>query len=985
MAIITQGQRLDIRPGAPQAVVHISQGDVGSNLQFYLYNSGEPFQVTGLTASVHGVRFDGVGWGPYAATIVSGVSNAVRFALRSVMSAVAGPGLAEITLSDNGSVIGTANFAILVEPGTFANGPVYSNDISVYQQILAYVTSTVIPTGAVTIDSSLSLAGAAAEAKAVGDALAAVNASISGVGDRVATVETPLAVKVAGTYTSATRGIFIPYTFEKGHTYRLDLQSASTLVSYIRITRAATINTADNIKQWTINAGSASREYVCEADDAAYIAVVAPAGIALESIKFALYEGGPLAQVDSLTGRVDDLETMYETEYEVITAEASNPGYRWGTDGKTLLATANMTAWQFAPTSKRYILQGLQVGTLEAAAVYFMTADDRIISSISSATQGDGHTLTIDIPDGCALVRYSTSTNATWDAAPKKQVNVPVSVSLDRYLGAELYGTYTSNTRAIFIPFSFVNDTGYYIRLLHSAETPASIRVTKAATLNSGDIIASWSVNSTTADVSYYCNTHNAAYIAIVCDSSVTANAVTVEVVKDGALSEADKLNSLLGVEASGRYASQSRAIIVPCDFKSGKTYYIEVSSTQILTTVRVAKQPTLNSTDAVISWATNGRKFDKTYVPSNNDGKYLILIAGSEVTSITADVKILTNDMLLSDDFNALPYYYYTDNYWPNVIDRIRTRTQILNGVAFAFVTDIHFDFNAGNSPLMLKDILAQTTVPYVICGGDFPQAYGTRDDLIKSGNALVDYRDTVGADRFFCVRGNHDFTIKSDSGQTTGDPDTGATLPVDAAYNYICRQQERFLYCSSPDHMAWYIDIPCQRTRIVGLNSCDGQGTDETASWAVDAVITQAQLEWLVNVALSEDGYRYIFISHIPADPALHGYSSSQSALHQILTALENKTAVTAGGVSADFTDSTSTVICHITGHSHRDESNVDDNLLSITTTCDAFYTDDGHEAVRGTITEQAFDVYCINFDTKEIYAVRAGRGTDRSWNYV
>ena len=138
-----QAQNLNVRPGAQaQTVVHLSQGDYGNTLEFFLYN-GESVQIAdGLSVSVHGLRSDGVGFGPYSVTTFAN-SNRVAFNVRAVMTAKAGAVLAELTLSNGNSVIGTANFAVLVETGTFPEGPIYDNDISVYQSILNYVQSGV--------------------------------------------------------------------------------------------------------------------------------------------------------------------------------------------------------------------------------------------------------------------------------------------------------------------------------------------------------------------------------------------------------------------------------------------------------------------------------------------------------------------------------------------------------------------------------------------------------------------------------------------------------------------------------------------------------------------------------------------------------------------------------------------------------------------------------------------------------------------------
>ena len=103
-------------------------------------------------------------------------------------------------------------------------------------------------------------------------------------------------------------------------------------------------------------------------------------------------------------------------------------------------------------------------------------------------------------------------------------------------------------------------------------------------------------------------------------------------------------------------------------------------------------------------------------------------------------------------------------------------------------------------------------------------------------------------------------------------------------------------------------------------------------------------------------------------------------------MLKAYKNKRAFSNDrfSVSADFTNITSDIVAYISGHNHRDASVVSDNTLFISTTCDACYSDDGHGGVIGTITESAFDVYCINKANKILKAIRIGRGSDREWTY-
>ncbi len=342
---------------------------------------------------------------------------------------------------------------------------------------------------------------------------------------------------------------------------------------------------------------------------------------------------------------------------------------------------------------------------------------------------------------------------------------------------------------------------------------------------------------------------------------------------------------------------------------------------------------------------------------------------------------KISIHEKISDMKFDDIPDYYKT--HIAEKATNIIRHTEYDNGISFIFGTDFHFPDNALNSKALMKYILDNTSVPFALLGGDYPGAYGTETDCKNAGDILLSYMGYIGKHRVFSIRGNHDFTIKDNASSATG-----FTLPYGGAYNYIIRNSEFYVDSIRNGKMYYYIDIPASNTRIIMLNSSDGQSDNQATPWGVYYRVTQSQVDWLLNDALNVENKKIIFISHIPADPSLNSYDSSQDVFHAIAKALCNKTnlSYSSSSITAtkDFTNTTNTFICHISGHGHHDGSNVDDNVLSIETTCDAAYGDDGHGTIIGTVTEQAFDNFCINYDTRTINAIRVGRGNDRSWTY-
>ena len=179
MAIINQSNILNLQPGitAP-VVVHMSEGDSGTNLSFKLIDGARAWTDPGnVVAAVHGRRQDGAQFGPYACAISGDV---VSFQTDAAIAAVAGSGIAQIVLTDSDqNTAGTANFAIMVERATFPMGVTYTNDVSVYEAILAYVQT--IP-AAVTEDYTAKIEAEEAARVAADDS---INSSIGALGDRV--------------------------------------------------------------------------------------------------------------------------------------------------------------------------------------------------------------------------------------------------------------------------------------------------------------------------------------------------------------------------------------------------------------------------------------------------------------------------------------------------------------------------------------------------------------------------------------------------------------------------------------------------------------------------------------------------------------------------------------------------------------------------------------------------------------------------------
>lgn len=317
---------------------------------------------------------------------------------------------------------------------------------------------------------------------------------------------------------------------------------------------------------------------------------------------------------------------------------------------------------------------------------------------------------------------------------------------------------------------------------------------------------------------------------------------------------------------------------------------------------------------------------------------------------------------------------------------NQINTITNgITNGINFIYITDPHFPTNDLLSKPMMQHVLEHTSAPFVLCGGDFPGAYGTKDDVLESVKTVIDYQNSIGKDRFFSVQANHDFTIKK-----SPDENTGWTASNALVYDTLIRPNEAYLPSIQAGKEYYYIDILAQKTRIFMLNSMDGNPLAEnTNAWGTQFVISQDQADWLVTKAKEKDGWKFIFVCHVPCDSNLDSYLPNEEFFHRVAVAINGKQKLsyhdTGINEDADFTGTTNQVVTILAGHSHVDQSSYKDGVLSITTTSDARYSDGGWDRKPQSYTSPAFDVVSIDYDKGTVNTTRIGGGQDRVFSYV
>lgn len=329
----------------------------------------------------------------------------------------------------------------------------------------------------------------------------------------------------------------------------------------------------------------------------------------------------------------------------------------------------------------------------------------------------------------------------------------------------------------------------------------------------------------------------------------------------------------------------------------------------------------------------------------------------------------------VVSKEKSNLPYYYFDNNYLNKVIDRIESnKNESDDTVTFAFITDVHFYANAKNAPKLISYIADHTDLAFAIFGGDVPETdRNSISELLDTGKVWNDLcKNDCPNIRIYPCRGNHDY-LATINGKTE-------YASVAQTYNTVMANNIDNFIKGDPSKMYYYFDIPKRKLRIIVLDWYD-KGYDYM-------YMSKDEWDWLAKVLITDN--RILIFGHEGSAENLYVEGENtyyHQTLHSILKACKNKRSVTfeywIGSKSYqqtyDFSKAGDLIAC-ISGHMHNDLYNIDDNLLSICTMCDAMY---GSGRIKGTITEQAFDVFTVNFKNKTIKTVRVGYGSDRSFS--
>lgn len=312
------------------------------------------------------------------------------------------------------------------------------------------------------------------------------------------------------------------------------------------------------------------------------------------------------------------------------------------------------------------------------------------------------------------------------------------------------------------------------------------------------------------------------------------------------------------------------------------------------------------------------------------------------------------------------------------------------INGLAatcedgFWFMTDLHILSNRRKSGVLLAELVKQTPLKRVLCGGDLVSAWGEKfpTDRAAVEFAIDAYRkDWIAPIRnagglLYTAKGNHDFTVRHSS---KDDGKHGFTMNGEAASRMIVSEFSEPGVITNPDDpnsACYYFDNPQAKLRYIVADSTDTAAAEDVP-WGVRYGMHEPQLKWLETVAFAQApaDYGFVVMHHIPVTGVVGNDQDAKmfAPMRKLLEKYRGR------------------VILDLTGHHHCEMETCQNGIWHVTNPCDAAYSDyitrsrpwcgDLPKKVSGTIAEQTFDALQIDRRRGLIHFTRIGGGQNRS----
>lgn len=384
----------------------------------------------------------------------------------------------------------------------------------------------------------------------------------------------------------------------------------------------------------------------------------------------------------------------------------------------------------------------------------------------------------------------------------------------------------------------------------------------------------------------------------------------------------------------------------------------------------------TITTNSDVISWdfTTNSLILTKSSGITKDHAVLLAVDYNHELFGLWID------DMLYRQSTNKYPD---VPGYWELHMSKKITQVQqamaeaSANSFAFLWITDTHWEGNTKRSPALIKAMMDNTNIPYMVHGGDLINQ-GEKGDMIKDSVSSLNAFKQPGR-ALPVVLGNHD--PNSNWADRVANKDKIFTYSE--MLNIYTNNQafsENVELVDFPNSLAWKANY-----------SRGMKHTPQVYGFAFDTYytskVTAGQMEAFVDLC-KNNGYIMVFMHWFLNNGNWSATGREIGTLIDAINLKQSSVDLPTYG-HFDLTGVQAHVIATLSGHEHQDNVRyTTNNTPQIVTTCDAGKykaSNDTFTWTPLTTTEQAFDVFIVDFDRKTIEDIRIGRGQDRSFSFV
>lgn len=375
--------------------------------------------------------------------------------------------------------------------------------------------------------------------------------------------------------------------------------------------------------------------------------------------------------------------------------------------------------------------------------------------------------------------------------------------------------------------------------------------------------------------------------------------------------------------------------------------------------------------------------------------------------------------DQIVRESFYECTVIYYKNRYvskryFINGLIELASKVELArdeNSVVLPFITDTHYGSQSvirDNIEYITKsadhlknvsDFTHITDVDAVLLGGDQVDGTTIKDVTLRDLQTVVGICNTFDAP-FFQVRGNHDDNSSAD--QKYGQFLSNMVMP-DELYSYMVRPSIDFGLVENPDdrNMYYYYDVPDKNMRLIILNNFDmpytltEQGKTKYRANKMGAY-RQKQIDWFIKVLKeTPDDWQITLFEHngFGEGAGNSGYIPiNWELMTGIVEAYVTGGSYKGSGTTKDFEASVDVTFNHkgiitfmATGHHHKDYESKMYGIQHIGTTCSrANESYDAPSRPLGELAEDAWDVFIIHPDRREVEIKRFGDGKDRRFVY-